>query len=188
MSEPEEPASPGTGTEEDTAANANPGHVAAVEADGNTVANEAPGVSSSGSRPPAQMHGTLDGSGSGSTNAEEEQEIQKIISEIHGTGDDSEDDGPPSRRSGGGRSSSGAAADGFGPAAASRLVPAIPAGLMTAQPVTDDDLVMYESHASHRSSHAAAELMPAAAAEADADAAEQEQQLDAQEAEAHGAR
>lgn len=33
---------------QDAAANANPGHVAAVEADGNTVADEAPGVSSSG--------------------------------------------------------------------------------------------------------------------------------------------
>jgi hypothetical protein len=39
-----------------------------------------------GSRPPAQLHGTLDGSGSGGVDAEEEQEIQKIISEIHGTG------------------------------------------------------------------------------------------------------
>lgn len=53
-------------------------------------------------------------------------------------GDDSEDDGPPSRCSGGGRSSSGAAADGSGPAAVSRLVPAIPAGLMTAQPGAAD--------------------------------------------------
>jgi hypothetical protein len=29
----------------------------------------------------------LDGSGSGGVDAEEEQEIQKIISEIHGTGE-----------------------------------------------------------------------------------------------------
>jgi hypothetical protein len=33
------------------------------------------------------MHGTLDGRGSDSADAEEEQEIQKIISEIHGTGE-----------------------------------------------------------------------------------------------------
>jgi hypothetical protein len=48
--------------------------------------------------------------------------------------------------------------------------------------VPDDDLVLYEPQASHRSSHAAVEPAQAAAAE------DQEQQFDAQEAEAHGAR
>ncbi|KAF6255575.1 hypothetical protein COO60DRAFT_199672 [Scenedesmus sp. NREL 46B-D3] len=141
-----------------------------------------------GSRPPAQLHGTLEGSGCGGADAEQEQEIQKIISEIHGTGVDSEDDEAPSRLSVG-RSSSTAAADGPAAAAGCCSVPALPAGLMSTQPV-DDDVALHEPRPSHRCSHAAAEA-PATAADADADAgadaAEHAQHFGAQEADTHGA-